>query len=201
MDEVIMTLGVTSTFLVRGSVGFALVLGALAACGSSSGADASMDGNCPLVVEIGGASSSPPFTVFQAGDLAAMILGFQGFQMLSLDVRVAGSSASTVDLTAFLVIPDTGVEASGTRRGGGEASGDALLVTDFLLFFNDAPLSQIGGHDADLEIIARSGGCVGGGRVRIHLRDEPPCIDPDAYVPDVTSRDAGVPDGAVLCSP
>jgi hypothetical protein len=174
----------------------------LTGCPTPGGTDAAIDAYCPLTVEVG-ASGGATFTPYEDGDQAQVVLGFQGFQMLVLDVRLRGAMASRADVSAFIHIDDNGVEASHAERGiPTVVSGDGVLVQGFLLFFNDAPLSQLQGHDATLELIARGGGCVGTARVAIRLSDQPPCIDPTSTIPDVASRDAGgIPDGAVLCMP
>lgn len=181
------------------AVGALLVLGA---CGPSSApSDLGADGPaCMLGVELapGGAT---PFAPFHDGDVAAVLIGFQGFQMLSLDVRLTGVPAgATVNFSAHLVVADTGVEAGHAARALDTVpAGDALLVPGFLLFFNSAPLSQVQGHDADLELVVHAGPCAGGARVRLHLSDQPPCLDPDASVPDAGILDAAIPDGTVVC--
>ena len=101
---------------------------------------------------------------------------------------------------ADVLVAGSGVEASRIEREAyTTAVGDAVMVEGFLVFFNDAPLSEIGGHDAEVELIARTAGCVGGARVTVHLSDRPPCIDPDASVPEAGTLDGGLPDGSVLC--
>jgi hypothetical protein len=61
----------------------------LVACGPSAG-DAGMDGACSLTVEVG-PSTGGAFVPYLDGEEAPVILGFQGFQMLQLDVRVIGA--------------------------------------------------------------------------------------------------------------
>lgn len=161
--------------------------------------DAAVDAYCPLTVEIG--PSARLFAPFEDGDPAQIVLGFQGFQMLVLDVRISGTTTSRADLTASIELVDSTITASHVDRGiPTSVSGDGVLVSGFFVFFNDAPLSELQGREADLTVIARAGGCIGGSRVRLRLSDEAPCIDPTTTIPDVASRDAGaLPDGAVLC--
>lgn len=171
----------------------------LVACGPS-GSDAGMDGACPLTVEIG-PSNGGAFVPYLDGEEAPVILGFQGFQMMELDVRVVGAGApESVELSALVEIADTGVTATRLERTARARVGSGgVVVEGFLLFFNDAPLSLIGGHDATVEVIARSSGCVGGTRRTLRMSDEPPCIDPDATVPDAGYADGGLPDGSMIC--
>jgi hypothetical protein len=138
---------------------------------------------------------------YREGQEAPVILGFQGFQMLELDVRVAGAGEPEwVELSAVVEVSDTGVQAVRSERyARTRVRGDGVIVEGFLLFFNDAPLSLIGGHDATAEVIARSGECAGGVRVLLHLSDEPPCLDPTATIPEAGVADGGVPDGSILC--
>lgn len=177
-----------------------LVATALLGCEPSPAADAGLDGACALDVEIGPSNGSS-FVPYGDGDEAEVVLGFQGFQMLRLDVRVAPVDASaSLELSAYVLVEDTGVEASRHQREAPVVSaGDAVIADRFLVFFNDAPLSDIGGHDASVEVIARANGCVGGARVTLHLSDRPPCLDPDASVPEAGALDGGLPDGAIVC--
>jgi hypothetical protein len=172
----------------------------LAACGPNGPSDGGMDGTCPLTVEIG-PSTGGAFVPYVDGEEAPVVLGFQGFQMLRLDVRVVGAGEpSSVELSAFVEIPDTGVMATRLERDARtRALSGGVVVEGFLLFFNDAPLSLIGGHDATVEVIARSPGCVGGVRRTLRMSDMPPCIDPDATIPDAGFADGGLPDGSVVC--
>lgn len=171
----------------------------LLACGPSD-SDAGMDGACPLTVEIG-PSTGGAFVPYLDGEEAPVVLGFQGFQMLELDVRVVGAGEpESIELSALVEIPDTGVTATRLERTARTRTGSGgVVVEGFLLFFNDAPLSLIGGHDATVEVIARSSGCVGGVRRALRLSDEPPCIDPDATIPDAGLADGGLPDGSMIC--
>jgi hypothetical protein len=182
------------------ALGF-VALAATTGCPTQGGPDAATDAWCPLTVEVGpsGASTFAPYT---DGGSAQVVLGFQGFQMIVLDVRIRGAMASRADVSAFIQL-DNDVEASHAERGIPTVlQGDAVIARGFLLFFNDAPLSQLQGHDATLEIVVRAAGCIGGTRVSIRLSNQPPCIDPTSTIPDVAARDAGgIPDGAVLCTP
>lgn len=181
-----------------GSTGLIAVV--LAGCEPSAVSDAGLDSACSLAVQIGPARGSP-FAPYRDGDEAQVILGFQGFQMLRLDVRVAGAGVlAGVELSAYVLVADTGVEASRLERNAPVIpDGDAVIADHFLVFFNDAPLSEVGGHDASVEVIARANGCIGGARVRVHLSADPPCVDPDASVPEAGVLDGGLPDGAVIC--
>ncbi|MBX7195090.1 MAG: hypothetical protein K1X94_23755 [Sandaracinaceae bacterium] len=176
-----------------------LCVGLVAGCGPGGAPDAAIDSFCALDVEVGASAST--FTPLEDGDTAQIVLGFQGFQMLVLDVRFRGARATEADVTGSIELLESTITASDAARGlAVEAAGDAQLVRGYLLFFNDAPLSELQGHDADLTVIVRAGGCVGGARVRVRLSDEAPCIDPMSTIPDVAARDAGaLPDGAVLC--
>lgn len=184
------------------SIVSAIALGgaSLAACGPpGADPDAGPDASCSLAVEVG--PEGDPFAPFHDGDRAEVVLGFQGFQMLLLDVRVAGSpDIDRVEISGFVGISETGVEATRIDRAVPvEREGDALRARGWLLFFNEAPVSAIAGHEGELELIVRAGGCVGGARVRLALVDEDACIDYGTLVPDAEVLDAGVTDGAVAC--
>ncbi len=180
-----------------------IVLAALAspACGPpGTTPDASTDAACRLAVVVGRGGDA--FVPYVAGDRAEIVLGFQGFQMLPLDVRVRGAPAGTeaLEIAATVSIADTAVEGGRTDRAVSTVSrADALAVDGWLLFFNGAPVSQIAGHDGTLELIVHAGPCSGGVRVVLHLVDDVQCVDFDASVPDVGSRDAGLADGSLAC--
>ena len=189
----------TTRCILRWWLAVTLSLGLAVGCGPGQSPDAAIDSFCPLEVEVG--TSRAAFAPLRDGDSAPIVLGFQGFQMLVPDVRFRGVSAREADVTGSIELRESSITASHADRGVlVEASGDAQLLRGYLLFFNDAPLSELQGREADLTVIVRAGGCVGGTRVHVRLSDEPPCIDPTSTIPDVAARDAGaLPDGAVLC--
>lgn len=176
-------------------------LTALLACGPESPpADAGEDTSCALEVTLG-TGGEGAFEPLNDGDSSELVLGFQGIRMLFFSVMISGAEAANADMSAFLTIEETGVELSRrTRESNVVATGDGeFMLPEYLVFFNDEPASEVVGYEAELELVARVGDCVGGTRRTIMLRDDDECVDPDASVPDAGVVDGGVPDGAVTC--
>lgn len=170
-----------------------IALLALAGCGP---APPDMDGgSCPLDVAIG-APDAAVFTPVEDGDPAELVLGFQGFRMLRFALRVEGATADEAEVSAFVTIADTGVElGQRTRERRTTPTDGGFVIDEWLLFFNDEPPSSVVGHEAVVEVIVRAGGCVGGARVRVQIRDDDDCVD-HTIVLDAGARDAGIGDAA-----
>lgn len=180
-----------------------LAFALIGACGPTGSPDGgSGDASCTLELELG-TGDRHSFVPLADGDPVEVILGFQGFRMLLLAVRVAGDAGEAMDLGAHLAIVDSSVELDqrNTRLPLREASDGTRLIDGWLIFFNDVPASEVVGRDADLELVGRgtTTRCTGAARVRVRLRDDQPCVDPDAAVPDASILDGGIPDGAVVC--
>lgn len=183
------------------TTGLSLLALAALGCGPSAAPlDASSDTACPLSIEVGHGGAS--FVPYANGDSAELVLGFQGFLMLPLDVRVQGAigTPDTMSISATVTIADTGADGGRTDRAVPVVVRGAALAADgWLLFFNTAPEARIAGHDGLLELIVHAGPCAGGVRVTLHLVDENRCVVFDASVPEVGTVDGGVPDGSVAC--
>ena len=177
----------------------------LAGCPTSPGpADAGMDARCRLEVAVGApAASTAAFVPYVDGEPAEIVLGFQGFQMLPLDVRVGGAPATTdhLEVSATVTVADTAVQGGRVDRAVQIETGSdgRLYARGWLLFFNSAPSSLIAGHDGVLELIVHAGDCAGGALLTLHLVDDVQCVDFDASIPEASGIDGGIPDGAVAC--
>lgn len=185
------------------STAITILLVGLSGCGPGDGSpDGSVDASCSLDVTLG-TGDALGFTPLSDGDAAEVILGFQGFRMLQLAVRITETRASRADVSAYLAIDATGVEVDqrDDQLRLWPAADGSVVVERYLLFFNDAPASQIIGQDGRLDVIARAGGCTGGSSVTLELRDDDTCIafDVDAAFPDGAILDAGALDGAMAC--
>jgi hypothetical protein len=169
-------------------------------CPGNGPTDGGMDATCSIEVDIG-RGDRDSFLPFADGDPQEVLLGFQGFRLLSISVRIAGSTASDAELSIFVEVDDSTVVVNQAHRNLVLASAPdgAGVVEGYLIFFNDAPVSEIVGHTGTLEIIARSGGCVGTDVLAIDLRDDDMCVSYDAGLDDAGVIDGGIPDGAVSC--
>lgn len=160
-------------------------------CGPSGGPDA---GSCAATVRVG-TQDAGSFTPLVDGDPAELILGFQGFWMLrfALDVELERGTATEAEVSAFVTVPETGVElGQRTRETALVPTAAGFRIEEWLVFFNDEPPSQVVGHPADVEVIVRAAGCVGGTTARVAIRDDDDCVDTTIVV------DAGVSDAGLL---
>lgn len=175
------------------------LLGA-AACGPAGETDGGMDASCTVDLAVG-TGDRDSFADVTDGDATELILGFQGFRMIALALGVEGSAADTADLTTFITVMDTDIELSQNNRRMPIVDGalGRRVVEDHLIFFNDAPASELVGRRVRVELIARSGGCTGTATADLALVDEDDCVDPDIVIPDAGTLDGGVADGAVVC--
>lgn len=171
----------------------------LAGCPDENPSDGGMDASCTIEVDIG-SGDRDGFAPFVDGGQQEVLLGFQGFRMLEISVRIEGSTASDAELSTFVDVDDSDVEVSQGHRNLvlAAAPDGAGVIEGYLIFFNDAPASAIVGHTASLEVIARSGGCVGTDTLTMELRDDDMCVT-DAGLADVGILDVGIPDGALGC--
>ena len=171
----------------------------LAGC-PDDGVEPVADASCDLGVSVG-TGSADDYAPLVDGDEAEVILGFQGFRMLEVTLRVEGSDEPRADVSGYVTIEETGVEVAQLPRTTALVEGPdgARYAEGFLVFFNDTPVSEIVGREGELELIARSAGCVGGTRVTLSMVDDDMCVDWEAEIPDAGILDGGIPDGAVPC--
>ena len=166
--------------------------------GGCPGPDPEDAGTCSLDVTIGSMDTGS-FVELSDGDPVELLLGFQGFRMLRLAVRGRGAEAENVEVGSFLSVAESGVELDQhTREREPTLEPDGFLVQEYLLFINDYPPAQLIGFQAELEMTVRAGGCLGGTRVTVEVRDDNPCID-HGIVLDAAVPDAAVPDGGMAC--
>jgi hypothetical protein len=152
-------------------------------------------GSCALTVEIG-TGDVASFAPVADGDPAELLLGFQGFRMLRFALLVDGAGANEAEVSAFASLPGSGVELSQrTRETDLTATGGGFVIEEWLLFFNDEPPSRVVGHEAEVEVIVRAGGCVGGARATVVVRDEDDCVD-HGIVLDAGAADTDLADAS-----
>lgn len=171
----------------------------LAAGGCPGDEHGTPDAACSLDVAIG-SGSADAFEPISEGDDAEVVLGFQGFRMLIVTMRLERTADDRAEVSGLVSVDDGAVEVGQLPRTVRlrEGSDGARYAEELLLFFNETPISVIVDRPADLELVARSGGCVGGTRVRVVLRDDDDCVDYGVEV-DAGTLDGGVPDGSVAC--
>jgi hypothetical protein len=153
--------------------------------------------SCGLDVTLG-VDRGAGFEPLSDGDSVELLLGFQGFRMLRFAVRAAGAPATEAEVGAFLSIRDSGVELSQrTRERALVPETDGFVLGEYLLFVNDHPPALVVGHEAELELTVTAGGCVGGRRTTVIVRDDDPCVDHGIVLDAATRPDA--PDGGMAC--
>lgn len=156
-------------------------------------------GSCPLEVVIE-RSSAGAFVPVEDGEDAELLLGFQGFRMLRFAIAARGASAEDAEVSAYVTVADTGVELGQRTRERAVAIDGGFRVVEWLVFFNDEPPSRVVGYDAEVEAIVRAAGCTGAARVRVRVRDDEACVDPDILL-DAGALDAGLADAATCEGP
>lgn len=153
-------------------------------------------GSCVLDVEAG-AMEGGAFVPLTDGDPLELLLGFQGFRMMRFAVRTRGRAAAELEVGVVLAL-ESGVDLDQrTRERDLTVDADTVLLEEYLLFINDIPPTQIVGYEGELELTVRGGGCLGGTRVRVEVRDDDPCVD-HGIVLDAATR-PGAPDGGLAC--
>lgn len=153
-------------------------------------------GSCSLTVTLG-ESREGFFTPLPDGASVELILGFQGFRMLDLAVQSEGEHGDELELSAVATVESSGVELSQrTRERTFRPVESGVLLEQYLLFFNDEPASALVDREVTVELVVRSGACVGGTRAVWRVVDDDPCVD-TAIVLDAGAVDAGQLDAAV----
>ena len=153
-------------------------------------------GSCVLDVTLG-QSRGGVFEPLAEGDPVELVLGFQGFRMLDLALASEGTHGDELELSTVVFVESSGVELSQrTRERGFRRTDSGVVLDEYLVFFNDEPASALVGREAEIELVVRSGACVGGTSVRVTVRDDDPCVDTTIVV-DAGEIDAGLADAAV----
>lgn len=183
-----------------------LLTGLLAGCPDSPdppAADAGLDAPCDLTVTLGVGGRGPDFVPLEDGDVAEVIVGYQGFIFLQTILKVEGLGTGQV-LAPFTISLDGHEPYGDNKRVDLVDEGDgAAYSAPLSLYFNDFPLSDVVGKSCQLAVTVDRQGCMGSFGVDLQLRDEDPCIHtvddpehtgcgPDAGVPpDAGPSDAG----------
>jgi len=183
------------------SVIFAGVAVLAAGCPDSPGpapSDAGPDAPCDLAVALGVGGRGADFDRLEDGDVAEVIVGYQGFIFLQVILEVRGIAAGQV-LAPFTISLD-GHEPYGDNKRVdlADEGGGAAYSAPLSLYFNDFPLPDVVGKNCRVDVTVDAQGCTGHFGVDLELRDEDPCIhtvdDPEHT--GCTAGDGGLPDDA-----
>jgi hypothetical protein len=175
-----------------------LVLAALlAGCPESPGpgpTDAGPDAPCDLAVTLGVGGRGESFVPLEDGDVAEVIVGYQGFIFLQVILEVEGLASGQV-LAPFTITLDGREPYGDNKRVDLEDGGDgAAYSAPLSLYFNDFPLPDVVGKGCRLAVTVDRQGCTGSFGVDLQLRDEDPCIH---TVDDPEQTGCGEQDGGL----
>lgn len=134
---------------------------------------------CPMELQWGPRRVTA-FRPFVDGDRAEITLGFQGFRYISSTLRAELTEEPTPEdrMWAQIAVDGHEVFTITAALGMSQREGDgARYADDVLVFFNDIPIPQLVGREADIEIRALVGGCAGSHRARVTLADDDNCIE------------------------
>ena len=169
----------------------------LAAC--PGGGEVPSDASCSMGLALG-TGDAASFSPLSDGDAAEVVLGFQGFRMLVLALRLDGARSARAEVSGYLTVPESGVEIAQLPRMVALRDGTdgSAYAEELLVFFNETPASEVVGREAELELIARADGCVGTTRVTLALRDDDDCVEYGIEL-DAGTADAGPLDAGAAC--
>lgn len=156
--------------------GWLIILCALSGCpgGGGGGPDAAP---CPLEVAWGPRRTGE-FRAFAEGDHAEITLGFQGFRYVMSSVRFGANGAGDADVWFQVGVAGREPYALRQRMTLPPAEPDGWRYRDdVLVFFNDIPIPELVGQDAEVLIRADAGGCQGNAGATVRLADDDGCIE------------------------
>ncbi len=175
----------------------ALVVFGATACGPDA-ADDPVDAGppCEFVLSWGYRAPGGDYQAFADGSVSEITLGFQGFQYIQSSMRVSGASAKSgsfsfrviVDGHAPYTLADTPAELAA-------GPGGMLYADKVNVFFDDVPLAELIGRNADVTARGKVGGCTGTTAATVMLADDDPCMEGPSGEPLCPGGDAGVDAG------
>lgn len=142
---------------------------------------------CTFDLAWGHATPTGDWLEFGDGEDAEITLGFQGFRYVESVLKLSGVSAPSAEFSVRVsvsgqepyTLPATPVKLSA-------GAGGALYSEAALVFFNDLPIADLVGQNAEIAVHAEAGGCVGDSHTAVVLRDDVDCVQQ--------------PDGSLVCS-
>lgn len=116
------------------------------------------------------------FVQFRDGDAAEITLGFQGFRYIDSTVEIAGPSGPDGDLWFQIAIAGSEPYALRQRIAIPEGASNRY-VDDVLVFFNDTPIAELVGREADVTARLSSQGCEAVHRATVTMADDDSCVE------------------------
>lgn len=147
--------------------------------------------SCSFTLGWGHRDANGGYQAFQDGDQAEITLGFQGFRYIQSVLRLEGVTATSAKHSARIVVEgqepyvltDTPVKV--------HEEGGALVTDEVLVFFNDLPIAELVGKQAEITLTAKAGGCTGSVKRSVVLRDDQSCIQQEDGGLSCGSTDGG----------
>lgn len=151
----------------------------LAGCPDAPGpgpSDAGPDAPCDIGVSLGVGGRGANFVPLEDGDVAEVIVGYQGFIFLQIILRAEGLPPGQV-LAPFTISLDGHEPYGDDKRVDVADGGDgAVYSAPLSIYLNDFPLPDIVGRTCRLAVSVYQQGCRAQFGVDLELRDEDPCI-------------------------
>ncbi len=151
-------------------------------------------GGCTFALEWGKLDAGS-FAPFADADPAEITVGFQGFRFIESVVEISGVAAATTLFNFQIAVEGhpAYVQAASTSTLVRQPSG--ALRADVLVFFNDIPMAELIGRNAQIRATASAAGCRGTDGATVVLVDQTDCVQqPDG---GILCTDGGVPEGGV----
>lgn len=143
--------------------------------------------SCTYTLTWGRRDAAGAFLPFGDGDDAEITLGFQGFRYIQSTLRLEDVKATSATHSARIVVEGQAPYTLSDTPVKLEDQGGVLYTEEVLVFFNDLPIADIVGKNAEITLTAKAGGCVGTTKRTVVLRDDESCIQQE--------------DGGLVCEP
>ncbi|MFO0568518.1 MAG: hypothetical protein U0263_22845 [Polyangiaceae bacterium] len=159
-----------------------LFLIALAGCLACSNDDpaqsqpADAGPSCTFTLTWGHRDSGGAFVPFTDGDDAEITLGFQGFRYIQSVLRLENVQATSASHSARIVVEGQDPYSLSDTPVKVHDEGGALYSDEVLVFFNDLPIADIVGKNAQITLTAKAAKCVGTTKTQVTLRDDESCV-------------------------
>jgi hypothetical protein len=132
--------------------------------------------SCNYTLTWGQRPTGDAFTPFKDGDKAEITLGFQGFRYVLSTLRLENVKAASASHSARIVVEGQAPYTLADTPVKVHDEGGVLYSDDVLVFFNDLPIADIVGKQAEITLTAKAGGCIGSTKVTVLLRDDESCV-------------------------
>lgn len=143
--------------------------------------------SCTYTLSWGQRAPGGAFQPFGDGDDAEITLGFQGFRYIQSTLRLEDVQATSATHSARIVVEGQDPYTLSDTPVKVKDEGGVLYSDEVLVFFNDLPIADIVGKNAEITLTATAAGCLGTTKRTVVLRDDESCIQQE--------------DGGLVCEP